>query len=843
MKVVKTIRIFTLFASMAFTASAGLEVDNLDAFIKEQGNYTYGNSGNSDQINWMVTQVAMASKDDSARGRIEQSLIDTLAAATTYDAKDLLCRQLRTIGSAKSVPVLAAMLTDAETSHLARHALGRIDAPEAGAALQAAIERTNGKIQAGIINTLVKADYVSALPQFKRLVTSSDKDIAIASAKALAHFAGDDAVKTLQDARKSSPVDIQAALNDALLICAEKFTAEGRMQKAANIYNEFNSVDYSDKLRIAALAGLTKTDASKSFDLLSKAIKGDNAALRSHAISIMGTIPGKKTTDTLVGFLNSIPADGQEMVIVVLNMRGDSSESPVFVDYLESQHENVRMASLVALGSVGTPGAIKALADFAAAASNLEKRQARESLVAMRGEGMDEAFIAESMSGRDAKRREVIRAIGQRKGSIAFDTLNRIAESESNNDVRTEAILSMGRIGRQDNLGALVHLVISPNDPVDRAALEKAIFMIFSNGDDETAQAALIIATLQNAPNDAKPVLLSLLSKPATPGALEEVRKALNSSDNTVKDGAIRSLAKWTTIAAREDLYRIASTSHNQVHKTLTFRGYVDLAQYADDAASMYEKAAHIAKNQAEIHFILAGLGKADTRKAFELAEQHLNNDATKAEAYLAAVKILGRYCWQSPEFAEPRLQHISANAPNDTIMNMAQEILCNMEKYKGRIFAWKTSGLYKAEGVQGEVIFSNVYEPETNPDSINVKWSPLIVAVHDGKLDLEKTFGSVDNCSTYLRTYIISPSEQEVKFQLEADDRIKAWVNGEAIDRTAKLRQGANTIMLKVGEIGGGWNFECKIMKQDGSQIEGLSISTTSGSDVYKQRNAEGTN
>ena len=43
-----------------------------------------------------------------------------------------------------------------------------------------------------------------------------------------------------------------------------------------------------------------------------------------------------------------------------------------------------------------------------------------------------------------------------------------------------------------------------------------------SNVKGANAQAVPVIAALQNAPDDAKPVLLSLLSKPATPEALED---------------------------------------------------------------------------------------------------------------------------------------------------------------------------------------------------------------------------------------------------------------------------------------------------------------------------------
>ena len=77
--------------------------------------------------------------DAAARTELESRLAAVLPANVSRAAKDFACRVLRTIGSAESVAVLAGRLSDPEHSHMARFALERMPAPEAGAALREAL--------------------------------------------------------------------------------------------------------------------------------------------------------------------------------------------------------------------------------------------------------------------------------------------------------------------------------------------------------------------------------------------------------------------------------------------------------------------------------------------------------------------------------------------------------------------------------------------------------------------------------------------------------------------------------------------------------------------------------
>jgi HEAT repeat protein len=810
--------------SLATAGTAAVDTAKLVSSIDTLKSYKYGNAGGVD-LRWVETQIAMASVDSDVRGQIEQKLIETLAEATTNDAKQFLCRQLRTIGTAKAVLQLESMLTDPEISHMARYALVRIDAPEAAVALHRALKKTSGRLKAGIINTLVEVNYGRALADFMRLIGDSDKDVAIAAIRATGHFPCNSSVGALWKARRLADKDIQTEIDYALLKSAEVFLANGDKKRSAEIYQEFYTDKYPAHLRVAGLRGLAKARGEKAVDLLVEAIKGDDPDLRRNAIGMMSLIEGKKTTDTFVKLSRSLPADGQELIVRSLAVRGDVSAVPAIIEMTGSENENVRLAALEALGDIGTAQAIKYLAKSAATAGDREKRIARASLVRMRGRDIDNAFISAINYGNSDSRVEVIRAIGQRNTPDAFSALQKVAENDADASVRSEAVLSMGRVGNAAELESLVKLAVAPKEPGDRSSLERAIVIVFNKIEDENAQAAPVIAALKNAPDEAKPVLLSLLTRPATSKALEAVSAAVKSSDEKVSDAAIRALGEWPNPAPVEELYKIASSSSNQVHRVLALRSYIRMAPLTRDPMSAFIKAMKLATRTDEIRLVLGGLHHAGTLKALEMAEKYMDDQALKAEAYMAAVKVANVYCWQDGERAKATLDKIIADAPNDNIRNQARDVIRKMERYKGLVAVWKGAGPYTIRGVNdGRRVFETPFEPEKNPDAESIGWRIVLPEFEGGdRINLEKTFGNIDYCSAYLRTTIHSPAEQDALISIEADDYITAWLNGKQVSRDIKLRRGANDLMLKVGDHGGGWNFKCQILKPDDSKLEGL--------------------
>lgn len=243
-------------------------------------------------------------------------------------------------------------------------------------------------------------------------------------------------------------------------------------------------------------------------------------------------------------------------------------------------------------------------------------------------------------------------------------------------------------------------------------------------------------------------MLLNLLTRPATTRALEAVRAAVKSPDKQVSDAAIRSLGEWPNADPAMELYMIAASGSNEVHRVLALRSFIRMAILSEDPTGEYVKALKLAKRPDDIKAVLGGLGNADTLTALEIAEKYMGQPAYRAEACHAAVRVARNYCWQDRPRAKALLEKIIADAPNDGIRNDARGAMENMEKWKDYIFVWKGAGPYV----------------------------------------------------------------------------IKGWINGTPTGGgNIKLKAGANTFMLKIGDHGGGWNFNCKLTKPDDSPLEGL--------------------
>lgn len=115
--------------------------------------------------------------DPAARKALEARLVAALEADVSRDAKDVVCRMLRKMGSADSVPALARLLPDKDLSHMARYALERIQDAAAGDALRDALPRVAGQLKAGVAGSLGARRDAAAVPSLIDLLGDEDAGI------------------------------------------------------------------------------------------------------------------------------------------------------------------------------------------------------------------------------------------------------------------------------------------------------------------------------------------------------------------------------------------------------------------------------------------------------------------------------------------------------------------------------------------------------------------------------------------------------------------------------------------------------------------------------------------
>jgi len=198
--------------------------------------------------------VLAASADDAVRGELEARLSEVLKGEVSFDAKQFVCRQLMRIGSAASVPTLAGLLCDEELSHMARYALERIPAAEAGQALRDALAKVEDDQKIGVIASLgVRGEPASVAP-LQALLGDDNPAVAQAAAYALGATRGPEAAKALANVEPTA--ETRSAVSDATLACAESLLDAGNRAAALAIYRRLLAGDPAQHVRVAATRGM-----------------------------------------------------------------------------------------------------------------------------------------------------------------------------------------------------------------------------------------------------------------------------------------------------------------------------------------------------------------------------------------------------------------------------------------------------------------------------------------------------------------------------------------------------------------------------------------------------------
>lgn len=190
----------------------------------------------------------------AARKELEARLAAVLATEAPRAAKDAVCRALKTVGTAASVPALAALLANENLSHMARYALEPIPTPEAGQALLAALPKAAGKVKVGIISSLGVRGEDASVAALQAQLADSDAAVAQAAAHALGRIGSLTAGKALH-AAKPTPAT-QAAIANASMQCAEKLLASGNKDAAKATYEKLLGGSPSKQVQLAAKQGL-----------------------------------------------------------------------------------------------------------------------------------------------------------------------------------------------------------------------------------------------------------------------------------------------------------------------------------------------------------------------------------------------------------------------------------------------------------------------------------------------------------------------------------------------------------------------------------------------------------
>lgn len=826
---------------LSLATASGVQAQTVDALEKlDQALVTvssFEQGQPSDHLTAIEKFVFTLPTNSPLRAEVEKKLAGALAEAKTADAKRFLCRQLRVIGTAQCVPAVSTMLTDPEVSHIAVYCLGRLEGPEAADALRRALSQTSGDVQVDILNALADRRDGKTGKKCIPLLGSDNPAVAKAAARALGRLADPESVEVLKKARPTASPALLPEIDNALLQAAEILAATDS-GKAFEIYRQFSEPSLPEPLRFGALRGMVMTAPSGQAEMLAAAFRSDDIRQRRFAFSLIPLVKGSAATSQFAAALSTLDADDQVILLRVLGERGDPAAAGALASASKSENEAVRAAALEALGTAGDPESLEALAEAAATYSGDAQKIARASLAKLPGDEVDAALKKLASGGKGTLRAEAIGALAQR-GLVSATPMLLEATRDQDSQVRGAAIGALGTLAGPDDLQALVARLLQSDADEDRPALIEAIGKLFYRIPSVSARAKPLLERYGAASPKSQAALLALLGKSGAPEALARLQSTAKSSEPPLLDAAVAALAAWPDPSGMPALRDFIRTTSNPDYQQAVLKGYIRLAQVADDPTAAYLDILKHVTTVNDRKRVLESLGlHADSPEALGVAMKYLEDQPLQAAAGLAALRIAYRLRSSHEQLARESLHKVLATVDHEDVHNRAQEVLNDLDKYKDHILTWVVIGPFNEEGKDGQAIFNTVFPPE-QADAKDLEWKPLTKGMHEWRINLEETFGGLDHSAAYVRTRVHSPVAQDVLIEMGSDDAVKLWVNGELLSSNwktsapeprqervpATLKEGWNVVMLKVADYSGGWEFGLRIRRPDGTKLDGLKI------------------
>jgi len=619
----------------------------LDEILKRLATYE---GGLNSEAFWSLRNYVLTYKDVAeVKLACEERLLAFLDSQATSVAKMAVCRQLRVVGGEKSVPVLEKMLLQKEISDIARYALEKIPGDAADKVLLKALPNSKGDIKLGIISSLGQRKTQAAVSMLGALILDSKKDIASAAVFSLGRIGGKEAAGLLTTALGKTKGEPQAQIGSALLVCAEDFMALKNADAASGIYNQLLGLKLPAALRRAAMSGKIVAAGDQAAKIILAALEGADQDMQMPAIGMVKKVFDASSIAPICALLPKLPEAGQVQLLAVLAAYPKSRVLSTVLQAARSPQEPVRMAGLKALEKMGDASTVAFLAETAAKSQRKEQEIARTSLWGLKGREVDEEVISLlAKQPADDVLNELLMSIGERRIFAGKAWLVKNEESSSAK-VRQTALRALKVIGTPSDIPGLLDLLLKTESEQEQAEIENAVVALARKISNPLARSGAVKGKLDKEKDiKNRSMLFHVLGRIGDDSALPLLREALTDPDAEVVDAAIRALAIWPTITAKDDVLQISRTTKNEVHEILTLQAYVRLIglerfRSPESAVRDLKLAYGLADRPEEKRLVLGILPNFACPDAQGFAESLLEFDDIKAEAQVAVDKIKKR--------------------------------------------------------------------------------------------------------------------------------------------------------------------------------------------------------
>jgi len=716
--------------------------------------------------------------------------------------KAVACKRLAVYGGPEAIPALAPLLGDDLLASWARIPLEVIPGPAADAALRSALGRLQGNLLVGVINSIGVRGDAQAVGSLQALLQHANDEVASAAAVALGKIGGSPATQALEAALVIAPSGSRSAVAEGLILCAERSSVSGQNGEAVRLYDSVRRAKLPKQRILEATRGSILARQNEGLPLLLETLRDTDPDVFSIGLRTARELPGQIVTEALASELNRVPAERQGAILLALTDRTDDAVGPAVFRSVTQGSKSLRMVALGALERQGNPASLPVLLEAVTDSDRDVSKAAKTALSRLPGKNVDAALLVKLPQATGAARRPLVELAGQRRVTALVPELFKAAQ-DSDPELRSAGFQALGETVALGDLDKLVHLLVQTSSEDELPDVEGALDTACARLSDKTAASEPLLARIPEASPATRCALLRVLGTVGTPKALKAVQSSLDHADTSVREAAFRVLADWPDAAALPALIEFIRTTQQDTQRTLALRGAVRLLGQGDSSAAQtlktYRELLGLAGRVDDRKLILSGIGAVPDPAAVALVEPLLADATVRKEAESALLSIAGGLAGSSPTTAKAlagRLQQESADAAT---RDRATQLLQRLEKVEDFMTAWQFAGAYRL--ATGE-----------------------------------------SQCAGYARTWVYSEQAQPARIEFGTDDGHKLWLNGERIAQADRggsavpgefktivsLRQGWNTLLLKVVQDTGPWEFCLRLRSPGGEKLGGLRIQAT---------------
>ncbi|MBP7933937.1 MAG: hypothetical protein KA354_04740 [Phycisphaerae bacterium] len=586
--------------------------------------------------------------------------------------------------------------------------------------------------------------------------------------------------------------------------------------------------------QVALINALAFRRDTGSVGMLTRLTESQEDAVALAAVSALGRIADEPALNALAALRRSgRPALKSEVIDASLRgaealaAGGQADLAAKTYEELDTvgQAENIRVAALT--GYARAQG-VKALPKLMAALKGPDQRMQLVAARCLQGLPGKEASgqMAAAIEGAPPATQAVLLGIlGERKDAAILPTVLKKTD-DANADVRVAALGALKHVGGPGQVTMLAERAIKTKD-AEAAAARDALAMMQGADVDK-----VVVAGTKAGDLAVRAELVRTLGTRRMRDHMVSVFAAAYDKEEAIQIAALDALA----ILGRErDYLMLVDLVANLKTDAARKAGEKAVVEVARKVADKSRQAAPILAvlprapiaGKAVMIRVLNRLELADV-KVLEVLLPCLDDEAVRADAAQAVVAIAARLGGQ--EKAVAALERIREVGPTDNLRKQATESLDRLRRF---CVAWLFSGPYREKDADATKHFDTVFEPE-KADS-KAKWKALPAPARDaqGRCDL----GGEQNCVGYVKTTIVSDKDQDAQLVMGSDDGLKVFLNGKVVhavnvirafpaelDKASiKLRKGDNSLLLKITQGGGEWQFSCAVTAPNGEAITGV--------------------